>query len=1182
VITLTNVEGTRLYQAERSAEPGFLTYYVSDDQGLVEDLPHTLTVDEAWSEKTLHGYFLFLTKEPLDIRVFAAVVAEHPFAVPKHTSFAWVQYEQGPPPTFTVAYDLNLEFDENEEHVVIATGATFNFGGYWLPFMPQGLVQPVKTDDGIHQFSFEYPLSYPPDAPPDLPPLPRAEGTGVNVPLSGPQRYVLQSLSLIGDFSNDASQGFNAGVRYFYEQGGKVLSQFYPIFATSGDGYQVEFQINWDPLDPLNRNRSWMKFTGNAYLLKITGEGQGRIEVAPNANVLPSWLRTIYGKPLWLRPVLHGEHAAKLVMQPMPPDSSGRPKFYMVPDGDYELLGEPTGESAGDGARLNLLCGLAGTESIGFSPGTRAVPLTLIRFHPWKPAFAPVFPLTDASSGITASGALRSQALADSPLLTDTWPTAWVSIAPSGATANTETIYHAQPEQAALYDKGSAATATATNILQLYQAPVAEFTKDSLDQSYPLAMYAGLADSKIALGFPSEDVRRFEVQILNRVRKEMISKISVGQRALATTKETDVEPPLVMTTTPQGLVAKVQGLDWKSVVLANNEKDGSRLEFTDLGPELREALQSNQLFLVASLAEPLAKPPLGTFQHNITIAGWPFNINVGEGSANADYRNVLIFKFGSGTIKDLVTDPKSWTGAKVFNTDASRMSLFLQNYIASAETSAQENLRFQKFVSLVSNPAWEGILALRVTVGLNEFPDDLKGLLGGIDLTRFVAHHFGIETSFVKSDGELRQARSSLFGLISYIDRGYTTRKNTLAFHNGNRLGVQIPQVVNALDPNAELYDFKVLQLEVVFENSELLDFTSRIQLTTTKWFGEPVKLQSGYPPDPIDDQSIDLIGSYEIHNGQRSYSFYTDPAQTYKFLVTSNVLNYVQIVKARFETLRSEPKADGSENIFTRFSFWGYLNFKTQPGFDLFSFGSEANPQLSEKEGLYFSNLGITMDFTLLANKTTGTRAFAFDAGKASYDISQSEVRANSLVNRFPMKITAILQSDGRGSPTDLGYLSVRVPRDFKALRLSSEWYAINFQLNLGSMGALAEKAGFTAELMLAWSPAENVVRAEVQIKLPGTGGGKKLLSLQGVLKLSVQYFEFRFLTKPGMQYQLYFKNMGLSVLGKKLPSEGTTDMVLSGDPDRKLEAGSLAWMAAYYREEKPKKLLGTHWFES
>jgi len=55
-------------------------------------------------------------------------------------------------------------------------------------------------------------------------------------------------------------------------------------------------------------------------------------------------------------------------------------------------------------------------------------------------------------------------------------------------------------------------------------------------------------------------------------------------------------------------------------------------------------------------------------------------------------------------------------------------------------------------------------------------------------------------------------------------------------------------------------------------------------------------------------------------------------------------------------------------------------------------------------------------------------------------------------------------------------------------------------------------------------------------------------------------------------VQYQLYFRNAGLSVLGMKLPTEGRMDMVLLGDPKRKLEAGSLSWMAAYYREEKPE----------
>src|SRR4029079_6563909 len=104
------------------------------------------------------------------------------------------------------------------------------------------------------------------------------EGTGVNLPLLGPQRYVLQSLSLVGDFSNYSGQGMDVGPRYCYAQDWKVLSQFYPIFASSS-GFNVEFFVNWDPLAPLNPQRSWMKFTGNSYKVTITDEGQGKIEV---------------------------------------------------------------------------------------------------------------------------------------------------------------------------------------------------------------------------------------------------------------------------------------------------------------------------------------------------------------------------------------------------------------------------------------------------------------------------------------------------------------------------------------------------------------------------------------------------------------------------------------------------------------------------------------------------------------------------------------------------------------------------------------------------------------------------------------------------------------------------------------------------------------------------------------
>ena len=155
MITLTHVDDTRLYQAEHSTDPGFLTYYVSDKEVEKKDLPPTLDVDtEWWSKSTLRGYFLILPKEPANIAAFAAVAEEYPFGVPGHASFAWVQYQETPTPKINSVYQLELNQDEGGE-VLITTSAMFRFGGYGLPFMPNGVVRALSSQDkGIYQFSF--------------------------------------------------------------------------------------------------------------------------------------------------------------------------------------------------------------------------------------------------------------------------------------------------------------------------------------------------------------------------------------------------------------------------------------------------------------------------------------------------------------------------------------------------------------------------------------------------------------------------------------------------------------------------------------------------------------------------------------------------------------------------------------------------------------------------------------------------------------------------------------------------------------------------------------------------------------------------------------------------------------------------------------------------------------------
>ena len=126
---------------------------------------------------------------------------------------------------------------------------------------------------------------------------------------------------------------------------------------------------------------------------------------------------------------------------------------------------------------------------------------------------------------------------------------------------------------------------------------------------------------------------------------------------------------------------------------------------------------------------------------------------------------------------------------------------------------------FQSFVDLVTDPSWNGVLGLNVYIPPGDLPSEVQGLLGGIDLSKFSAHHFGIETNSVGPDFSL--IKSSLFALINYDNSGDTTTTPT----------------------EGEDYAFKVLTLQVVFANSEITDFSSEIEVTIQNLFDVPASL---------------------------------------------------------------------------------------------------------------------------------------------------------------------------------------------------------------------------------------------------------------------------------------------------------------------------------------------------
>lgn len=1166
--TFSQYKTSALYRT--TAGPATLFFF-----GLTDSLPPQLSLAASWS--TVVGYYLFTDTPPNDTDAFLAAV-EKAFAgvQPAHTSFSWVNWDNtgqllGKP------IWLNVATGENNQPVV-AQGATIGFGRYQIPFFEGSFLlgaadrQPcAPTDPALDGFI----IGYPPLA--GFPQLDPSKET--LLPLLTEFSGCLLGQTLLSDLSDDPATGWNVGLRYFYSspnalaQADDVVSQRFPVLALP-PGTLLLLQQCWHPLLPLDTSRTYMAITGEGFRLVSTAEGPYTIERVDLTPGLPSTFRSLGGRQINLLPCTTSVDFPRLVFQPLPGVAGHDANYYLVPHGEFELsLADDNG--ATPVAADNLLCGLAGTEYIRFRPRTQQTPGDRLSFVAGQPAYAPVFPVTQ-------------QALADGfgmgkagSLLSTTYTTAWASVRPGPPATNEAPIYCSQPQGASLYNQSKATrniAATGVSLLSVFDAPSARFdgVPNAGTSCFPMVSYQlGVAPAS----WDATTRKQFEEQILNPVRKQTLA-------GLAQADQTVPEPGPAVTTTPQGLLTTVNGLVWETVLLAKNEEGAANLQFGTEGKPLpaplKNALQNTQLFLVVSNPD---EAKLGTFCSSVTLSDWPFNINIGR-QVQGSYSNVLLLKFRPGKIIDLVNDTSQWTDAATFNTDVAGVQSWLANYLAEAAVLGQSNSYYDYFNQIVNNPAWTGILALKTDVGLQQFPEDIRGLLGGIDLNNFYAHHLGIEINYVEPlNGVLQMPKSSLFALISYLDQNY--RPATSAYEHRSRHVPGIFSVFNRVEAAADnqqeyRYEFTVLTLEVLFQNSRIKDFTSKIQLTTNQWFGDSAHKDVSSDTNPFAPYNILLNGFYESHEGHNTYTFVTLKDDSYTFLIDSQVLHSVEFAKAQFNTLKAKPemlnsRAEvSSERISSAFTFWGWLNFYELPGFDLFSFGSESTAQVGNREGLYFSNLSVNMAFDLLQDGDsyrTENRTFGFAPEQMAFDISLSKLRPRSLFKNFPLAVSGYLAGDEDRTVKDLGYLPVNAPTTFQAAPLGKKWQGLVFNLNLGSMGALAANAGFTAQLLAGWSPQSSRASAAALLKLPGVGGGKKQLGLQNVLNLSIGAFRFTAesdVLKPA-QYTLTFSNIALKFLSLKFPPGGNTNLVLLGNPSTAAGTASLGWYGAYAKD-KPK----------
>lgn len=1051
----------------------------------------------------------------------------------------------------------------------------------------------------------------------------------------------------------------DVGLRYFYAvppslgTGGafNLASLRYPIFNQG-----LTLYANLDPLSLFNPARSFFAFSA-------ADAGQ---TAADAAAAVPAFFNATMGDAFTLQP-LTGSAAptafAALVFAVNQQASAPtvRDPVYLVPRGDFALQTTRTGT-------VDLMCGLSGVEYIEL-----AETANVISFFPGNNAFA--------------EGFFPGQ----KPGFTDLEP----SVAPTTSYASvTQTAgaidYYAQPDQSVLYNYSSQKVAGVT-LPALAAVPVLAGTISQPPAPsfvYPLLPYSGLNGLKSDL---LAAYRQLESQVISPERRTaLLAAPPVAQQGRSL--------PSTYSATPQGLLAAYSPSAptvWEQIILAKMQATSNQFLLSNVQGNLLSAFQSNKLFLVVSLPAAIQSSLFGA-NAQISIGDdpselWNFNLDPTQNPQTGQspwttYDTIFIVKFSDLSISELAGQTSTWAFADYFNTSPDATSQTIAEIISDAAASNDPD--FATFLNAVNNPNWNGILALNVMAPLSSLPPQLAGLAAGIDPDLFFAHHIGINASRInvpESQEELSIADSSIFGLINYqapsplapsgADYQYQVEQLKVLFLNSavasfssiidlqvndlfgesaklagsannivQMYGVYQQQVVNGQTLDSYVFQTASGEVSNFYLKSNVLNAVqfSKGQFITLR--PQPINIATNGVARTNGVTAVTTVAPHQLNVGDSvNLSGVTDNSFNGLFTVASvpdaTTFTYAQANQPNASSSGGEILATKTD---AQFVFWGAMDFKSLPGFDLFSFGRptafiesagnkgavrssgvttitttsphglgvgqraevygvadssfngvfsiESVPsattftyqqqQLSdgssgngaatpdEVEGLSFGNLIIDLTFDSAA--TPVTPVFAFDAAQLSFDLASSESRAGSFFTNFPLTVAGFTQAKQGTTPTGAGYMGLQSPLTLGAL--TYPWYSLNFNLNLGSPGALAAEVGFIAGLTAAWSPGGNTYKVFTGLKLPGSTGSKREISIEGIFKITFKTLEI--LVQENNQYILVLYNIGFKFLAFTFPPSGQVNFVLFGDPNGAANGGnsSLGWYAAYAKPETKK----------
>lgn len=1203
------VESTNLYQLDHGGQANVLVYRVAYLAPVGSALGPSLSVEEAWSDA--EGIYLFLLHAPADTDLFIqrvrAFVLEPGFvharflwiSAPEFTSSPWVQNKlRAVPPT-----------NPGDSLWSVVQTETFNFADYQFvvgagcsicgPDENNGYGFTIIPTSGVTNISLRSPLAtYP------------IHGASVIIPLNDDTAGCFTTSFLLSqaDGENSDFRQLQVGCAYFVpdpddESGSAVRTLFFPVLEQP-----VQFALTLyavlDPLNPLLSGRTFFSLFDAA----------GTVTSLP---AMSSYFVTATGHDVQLTPQRSSDSSLNagfaFCKRPFSVDPSAVPLYYLAPCGPFLITVGTSSSNLQDSLLVpaeRLVSGLSSVEYAGLMTENGNV----LCFSPGNKAYAPG-PGADGNDTVSS-------------LLTDLGTTSWVSLTPP---AGSSIYYYAQPEQAILYNASSVSSGdTGSGHLNFLEIPAAELpsvTRQGDAAIFPMVPFRGISPRDALL------CRQVEQQAISPSRRAAIQAMTASNSA----NTVFCGQKNAVGVTPQGLIVEIDenGMDWKRLVLGNLQQnsgmqeslgitiDSNWLQLSDVNGPFRNAMQSSELFLVAT--DPAIFLSACSVRYRLTESALVAlgNLSVGERGPDSAFQTIRqnTIQAGFPIYDDRIayhTQLIAWAPevANYFDAwekEGAYFELFISGWkfqlspyqwVNLNRTMHQNTIVIFKFNhraldELINETgAWPWPEVAKINGSLQNTKNELRGIFDTAKTTvdeALQANSTSLYDNFVNNvilnpdwNGvlflsctvPLNQLPPQLEGVAAGID---TSR--FYAHHLGlniTPLSVEQQQVelsatslfglIDYQDTDDLTYspglefDFKTLTLQILFENSCIQSFSCRIELLICKLFGCQALLS-----DSVHGNNVILDGVCQTDNGQSFYTF--RQVGMNRYALEDSVLETVEVLSSRFVSLVSENVQEEQSGITrSRFTLGGNLLFLELDQFDIFSFGAaEVDPAEGAVNGfLHFSEFVVDMSFS---TDKPDSKTFAVNTSGMSFDLTQSLCRTNGLYRKFPLNLTGLVNSpvteiqDGipQGvSPQEMGYTAIGAPVQQQAL--TYPWYGLAMDLDLGTLGALAGSVGLKITLLAAWSVSEPMSDKKIFLgmKFPGLGDLGVKLPIEGILSLGFRNIQFLSNeTDKGRAYMLRLRQFGIRLLGLSFPP-GNNDIYLFGNPDNTSNT-KLGWYAAY-----------------